>query len=187
MVVKDLRVRDRRTVYPGRARRAAIRLGSVAALLMSAVLVGVVGTAGPAHAAGETDFVLINTSRIDFGLLINPLTQSFWEPGATVQWQPDPGNIAYDPRLFGVIEMKNASGYCGQMRMEAFDALESSLGSVRSNGLCSNISGPVYLGVELTLGQPIVRVRTYRVVVSAWLKLGQQGVYQQQMSATVYP
>jgi hypothetical protein len=159
-----------------------MRLVSAAAVLIGVVTVGLVGTAGAAHAATGNYDIVINTTRADFGLFIEPLSQEPMMPGGILYWQASGNN--YLPRLVGVLSTKNASGYCAKVRQDALTSLGTSIASAYQF-TCPPSNSWQMTGVDLTT-QPVVKTSLYRMKVSIWL-LAPGGVYVEQASVYVYP
>jgi hypothetical protein len=159
-----------------------MRLVSAAAVLISVVVVGLVGTAGAAHAATGNYDILINTTRADFGLFIDPLSQEPMLPGGILYWQASGNN--YLPRLVGVLSTKNASGYCARVRLDALNASGNSIASAYLSS-CPPSNSWRITGVDLTT-QPVIKSNLDRMKVSIWLQ-APGGAYLEQASVYVYP
>jgi hypothetical protein len=169
-----------------RIRSAAARAAAGAAALATTVAAGLLGTAGPAHANGATDFVLINTARIDVGLLYNPVIHGYPAPGAMVRWQANNTTLKYQPYLFGTFSVENSDDFCGKIRIEAFTLGGSSLDYADSEVVCPDTNA-----IEIGTADPALSLlnqsELHRVRVSALIQFYPGDAYQLQGYKDVYP
>ncbi|GGN93869.1 hypothetical protein GCM10010112_82620 [Actinoplanes lobatus] len=168
------------------ARFTPARTCTAAVLLVSGVLVAVTGTAGSAQAAGQTDLVLIDTDRIDVALIYPPLPNNFEPTGpARFLWQPDFASNTYTPKLEAVVAMRDASGFCGKVKITAYDAANTVIDRAQSFPLCPTSNSIDFDPAEPTLSA-IPEADLHHVTVEAMLQLAPGG-YARQAAVDVYP
>ncbi|GAB3858459.1 hypothetical protein ACFPIJ_19310 [Dactylosporangium cerinum] len=147
-------------------RSAVVRRAIAAAVVGATTVAGLIATAGPAHAGGETDFVLIDNGIIDLGLMIDPFTTQFLAPGAQIRWNANNTTHTYAPSVFGVFSLTNASRSCGWIKIEAFRYNGTSLGSAWSPGYCPITNSKRFFPAEPSL-PPLNQPDVHKVRVSA--------------------
>ncbi len=166
-------------------RAAAARRVLAAAVVGTTVAAGVLGTAGPAHASGETDFILIDNGIIDLGLMVDPFTSQFVAPGASIRWNANATANTYAPSVFGVFSLTNAVGSCGWIRIEAFSYSGTLLGSTWSPGYCPLTNSKRFFPAEPAL-PPLNQLDVHKVRVSAVTQTNGGGLIVQG-SGNAYP
>lgn len=149
-----------------RFRGVAVRRAIAAAVVGATVAAGLVGTAGTAHASGETDHVLIDTATIDVGLFTDPFTSQFVAPGAQVRWNADNTAHTYTPSLFGLFALTNVARGCGWIRMEAFAFPETLLASATTPAYCPTTNTRRFFAADPAL-PPLRQSDVHKVRVSA--------------------
>jgi hypothetical protein len=166
-------------------RGTAVRRAIAAAVVGATAVAGLIATAEPAHASGETDYVLIDNGIIDLGLITDPFTSQFIAPGAAIRWNANNTTHTYAPSLFGVFSLTNASRSCGWIKIEAFRYNGTSLGSASTLGYCPITNSKRFFPAEPAL-PPLNQPDVHKVRVSAITQTN-GGSYIVQGSHDAYP
>ncbi|GAA3253169.1 hypothetical protein ACFO1B_44855 [Dactylosporangium siamense] len=168
------------THFRGIAARRAIAMAVVGATTVA----GLIATAGPAHASGETDHVLIDNGIIDLGLVLEPFTTQFLAPGAQIRWNANSTTRTYAPSVFGVFSLTNAARICGWIKIEAFRYNGTSLGSATTLAYCPTTNSKRFFPAEPAL-PPLNQADVHKVRVSAITQIYGSSVVQG--SGDAYP
>jgi hypothetical protein len=147
-----------------RSRRAPRAVSAVLAAVV-ATLIGLVGTAAPASAATGNYDIVINTTKVDFATFIDPIIKEPTGLGGKLYWIASP--TYYTLRLVGLMSMKNASGYCGRIKLEALDGNDDPIATEYVTH-CPSTNSWELTSVDLVL-DPVRRSDFFRAKVSAWL------------------
>jgi hypothetical protein len=145
---------------------------------LTAALALLIGAA-PAHAAVPTDTVLINTAKVDFALLVDPMTCEPIGSGGILSWQA--GGGTYTPRLTGLQSSHAATNDHSYLTLEAFTANNVLLGLSATPVLFSPAAcdlGPVNVSLS-----PIPANALHHVTVTAYLWLNNNWVVQSVVTA----
>ena len=168
-----------------RFRGAAVRRAVAAAVVGTTIVAGLVGTAGTAHASGETDYVLIDTGTVDLGLITDPFTSQFIAPGAAIRWNANNTTHTYAPSLYGVFSLTNAARICGWIEIEAFRYNGTSLGSASTLGYCPGTNSKRFFPADPALPR-LSQSDVHMVRVSAIIQIYGSNVVQASHEAYPY-
>ena len=168
-----------------RFRTAAVRRAVAAAVVATTVAAGLVGTAGTAHASGETDYALFDTGTIDLGLFTDPFTSQFVAPGAAIRWNADNTAHTYAPSLFGIFSLTNAARICGWIEMRAFKYDGTLLAFASTPGHCPSTNSRSFFPADPAL-PPLPQTDVHKVRVSAIIQIYGSNVVQASHNAYPY-
>ena len=105
------------TTSPQLRRRRVLRRSAYAVVTTLAAALALLIGAAPAHAA-PIDTVLINTAKVDFAVVFDPMTCEPVGTGGVLDWQA--GGGTYSPRLVGVHSSHAATADHSYLTLEAF-------------------------------------------------------------------
>jgi hypothetical protein len=154
-------------------RRRLLRRSAYAIVTALAAALAVMTGAAPAHAA-TSDVILIDTDKVDFAWLIDPLTHEPTNVGGLLSWNAGGGN--YTPRLLGTLSSHATTFNRVRIEVVAHNASGGLLASGSSPELVGDEDWDI-TGVDLSL-TPIATNVLDHVHVIAYLWVGNGWVEQ---------
>jgi hypothetical protein len=152
------------TTSPLFRRRRLLRRSAYAVVTTLAAALALLVGAAPAHAA-PLDSVFINTAKVDFALMFDPMTCEPVGAGGILDWQA--GGGTFTPRLTGIHSSHAASADHSYLTLEAFSANGALLGLSATPVLFSPAACD-QAAVNISLA-PIPKAALHHVTVTAYL------------------